>query len=67
MIVQATFPDGKNLFHNTSAKYKQEWEKEPFAWAHPDTASTLEEKIQLLSSNDHWLVVPEDPSPTCKK
>ena len=67
--LQSTFPSGHNLFHNTSAGYEKEWEAEPHAWAHPDSVDSLEDKIGLLSGNSskYWKVVPEDPSPICKK
>ena len=67
--LQSTFPSGHNLFHNISTGYEKEWESEPFAWAHPDSVDSLEDKVGLLSGNSsrYWKVVPEDPSPTCKK
>ena len=66
-LLQSLFPSGSATFENTSASYKKAWEAEAAVWGHPDVADTLEDKINLMSSNDYWKVVAEDPNPTCKK
>lgn len=66
-VLQSLFPSGAVTFKNASSSYKKAWETQPAAYAHPDTAKTLEEKIDLLASNNFWKVVPEDPNPTCQK
>ena len=69
LCLQATFPSGSTLFANSTPAYKKEWEKQPPAWAHPDSVARRQDKIDLLAAGDnrYWKVIPEDPTPKCPR